>query len=98
MNGTCVCREGEFEGNFCEIRSHNETLGSITDANNPVGLIAVSVGAAAAVLTLGLFAYNKWVRKQSGLNAVPGVDNLRSKVVGDEYQSLQGENRYASNY
>jgi len=95
MNGTCICRQGEWEGEYCDTAVHEETLGSVTDANNPVGIIALSVvGCAASLLLLG-FGFNHFVRGKKGFNAVPGAEFVKSKVKGDEYEAAPEKSRLA---
>jgi hypothetical protein len=97
MNGTCVCRDGEWTGEYCDTPVHEDTLAQVADANNPVGIIVISVaGCAAMLLSMG-FAYNHMVKGKRGLNAVPGVEALKKSMKGDDYEAAP-ENRWASNY
>jgi hypothetical protein len=97
MNGTCVCKEGEWEGVGCEVASHESDLGKVASSNNPVGIIVLSVVCVAALVLLGGFTYNYASKGKRGLNAIPGIDAIRSSMKGDDYEAAP-ENRYASNY
>jgi len=97
LNGTCVCKEGEWQGVGCEERVHSDTLSQITSSNNPIGIIVLSIVGAAALLLLAGAAYNYTKKGKRGLNAVPGMDRIRSSMKGDDYEAAP-ENRYASNY
>lgn len=97
IDGSCVCKEDEWDGIGCETPAHDSTLGAITSKSSPLGIIVVSVVGAAAALLLAGYGFNYMARGKRGLNAVPGVDALRSSMKGDDYESVP-ENRYASNY
>lgn len=101
MNGTCICREGEWEGVGCEIPVHQSDLGQVASSNNPIGIIVLSVVSVAALLVLAGFTYNYVSKGKRGLNAIPGIDAVRATVkttATDDYEAAPAENRYASNY
>lgn len=92
-----MCHEGEWTGVGCEIPAHESTIASIANPSNPLGIIVVSIVGAAALLVLAGYIFNYSMRGKRGLNAIPGVDALRSQMKGDDYEAVP-ENRYASNY
>lgn len=95
-NGTCVCRDGEYEGEWCEAPAHEMTIGSVTSASNPIGLIVVSILGAFAVFALAGFGYNMYKGKR-GLNAVPGIHNVKGFMKGDDYEQAP-DNRFSTNF
>jgi len=96
-DGTCACKDGEWEGDACEKRVSESDLASVASKNNPIGVIVLSIVAVAALVLLGGFAFNYFQKGKRGLNAVPGMDAIRSTIKGDDYDAAP-ENRYASNY
>jgi len=87
VNGTCVCKQGEWEGEGCEIPATTSTIAAVANSNNPLGVIGLSIGGAASVMLLAGYAYNYANKGKRGLNAVPGVDQLRAKISGEAFAS-----------
>lgn len=96
-NGTCTCLQYEWKGEWCEIEVHETDIGKVTSSNNPLGVVVLSVVCVGALFAIAGFTYNYMTKGKRGLNAVPGMDAMRSAVKGDDYEAAP-ENRYASNY
>jgi hypothetical protein len=67
---------------------------------NPIGTIVLLLVVSGVVMFVAGFAIN-YANGKRGVNAVPGINSLRSTVRGDEYGALKGEpgnGRHESNY
>lgn len=62
-----------------------------------MGVIVLGMVCAGAFVLLLGFAFNYFSKGKRGLNAVPGVEAIRSSMKGDDFETAP-ENRYASNY
>jgi len=98
-NGTayCVCKP-EYSGVGCEAETTQGSLDEYVRGWNPIGTIILGIVGAAIIVFVGGFAYN-FAKGKRGLNCVPGIQQARSKVGGDEYKAIGGpDQRNASNY
>jgi hypothetical protein len=68
-------------GEGCEIPAHETMLGAVASSSNPLGVIGLSIGGAGGLILLAGYAYNYNTKGKRGLNAVPGVDVLREKLL-----------------
>jgi len=66
---------------------------------NPIGTVVLGMVGVAIVVFFGGFGFNYFKGKR-GINAVPGVQSMRSKVKGADYEQshLEGNQRNVSNY
>jgi len=101
LNGTCLCKEGEWEGVGCEIRLHTSTASQVVSPGFPIGIIVVCIVGAALVLLLLGGIYNYVRNGKKWLQAVPGYDGVRTQVKPDGYVQApepENEGRYTSNF
>eukprot|EP00299_Pterocystis_sp_00344_P007694 c2608_g1_i1.p1 GENE.c2608_g1_i1~~c2608_g1_i1.p1 ORF type:complete len:446 (+),score=114.03 c2608_g1_i1:36-1340(+) len=99
----CVCTP-EYTGVGCELETtEDETpLGSFVSGWNPLGTVAIVCAGVFVVGLLSGMGYN-YHKGKRGINAIPGVEGLRSKVKppASEYDKslLEGQSgRNVSNY
>jgi len=91
-NATCVCKP-EFEGIGCQDEATDGFLDSYLAGWNPIGTVVLAMTTIVVSLFLGSFLYN-YYKGQRGMNAVPGIGNMRSTVKGTDYdESLIARNQ-----
>jgi hypothetical protein len=98
-NGTAVCQcQPEYEGVGCEKETTSNILDEYINGWNPIGTIILGlVGAVIVTFAVGMIV--NYYHGKRGVNAIPGVGSVRSKVKGTDYeQSLLEGQRNVSNY
>jgi len=84
VNGTCICKP-EWTGMWCDQDTTEGFLKTYRSGWNPLGAALISVVGAGLIAMAIFMIYNKFVLNKKGLNSVPGVSDLRSRVKGEEY-------------
>jgi len=95
-NATCACKP-EWEGIGCQTAVTEGFLDEYMNGWNPIGTVVLAVAAIVVAMFVGAFLFNQAQGKR-GVNAVPGISNMRSQVKGSDYDQSLIEDRNASNY
>jgi len=86
MNGTCVCKP-EWDGMWCDQDATAGFFKTYRSGWNPLGTVLICVAGVGMLAVVIFLLYNKFALNKKGLNAVPGVSDIRSKVKGEEYSA-----------
>lgn len=80
-NASCACKP-EFDGAGCHLNTTSGLFDEYVAGWNPIGTVVLSVAALVVLMFGGTLAYN-YSQGKRGVNAMPGVSDLRTKIKGD---------------
>eukprot|EP00301_Raphidiophrys_heterophryoidea_P019017 c4003_g1_i1.p1 GENE.c4003_g1_i1~~c4003_g1_i1.p1 ORF type:complete len:446 (+),score=111.23 c4003_g1_i1:59-1339(+) len=88
----CQCYP-EYTGVGCEKNTTSGMLDEYINGWNPIGTVVLMMAAVCVVAFVGGLIVN-YVHGKRGINAVPGISSIRSKVKGTDYEGQRNESNY----
>lgn len=88
----CLCMP-EYTGVGCEQNTTSSMLEEYVNGWNPLGTVVIILAVVCVVAFVAGLVVNYFHGKR-GINAVPGISSIRSKVKGADYEGQRNESNY----